>query len=199
MSRRVLSIEPVLTPFDPQFIRTRFGFWESTISLAAPGLDNWQALAGGSRLVVYVDETSPQGIVEEQSKAISHFVLNCRSLACDVSDAIFSASRSERLVESTSKSFPLGIARIPHLTLPRTVTAPQQLADCIRLSAVHVQSVFYDGIACVGLEFEYSSLDELGVGVLTHAGKVLHVGHADVAVLNWISKRYFESNASSHG
>jgi hypothetical protein len=57
----------------------------------------------------------------------------------------------------------------------------------LRLVQLHIPVVSRGGMSPVGFEFDCDWSCEHGVGVLTHHGRVLEVGAADVASLEWKS------------
>jgi hypothetical protein len=66
---------------------------------------------------------------------------------------------------------------------------PSGLRTLIGLSNVHLLSVVKDGVAYVGFEFGCAWDAEHGAGVMTHLGRVVAVGQADTALLEWIAER----------
>ncbi len=67
------------------------------------------------------------------------------------------------------------------------IEIPEQLRALIGLSGVHLFAIAKDGIAYVGYEFGCRWDDEHGLGAMTHAGRVVEVGGADTAILEWIA------------
>ena len=63
----------------------------------------------------------------------------------------------------------------------------EQLRAMIGLSNVHLFPVVKDGIAYIGFEFGCCWDDEHGLGAMTHAGRIVEVGGADTAILEWIA------------
>jgi hypothetical protein len=57
----------------------------------------------------------------------------------------------------------------------------------LRLVQLHIPVFAHGGISPVGFEFDCDWSCEHGVGVLTHRGRVVDVGAADVASLEWKS------------
>jgi hypothetical protein len=63
-----------------------------------------------------------------------------------------------------------------------------QLKPLIGLSSVHVLSVAKDGVGYVGFELGCTWDDEHGLGVMTHKERVVKLGGADTAFLDWIAE-----------
>jgi hypothetical protein len=66
--------------------------------------------------------------------------------------------------------------------------SPEQLRDVMGLSSVLIHSVVREGVAYVGYEFGCAWESEHGLGAMTHQGRVVTVGHADVSILEWIAE-----------
>jgi len=66
---------------------------------------------------------------------------------------------------------------------------PEELRPLIGLSGVNIFTVAKDGIAYVGFEFRCTWEEEHGLGAMTHAGRVVGVGHADMGILEWIAEQ----------
>lgn len=56
-------------------------------------------------------------------------------------------------------------------------------------SGVVVHAVVRDGAAYVGYEFACAWDEEHGLGAMTHRDRVVAVGQADVAILEWIAEQ----------
>ena len=65
---------------------------------------------------------------------------------------------------------------------------PEQLKRFIGLSTVHLLSVAWDGVAYIGFEFGCTWDDEHGLGVMTHQKRIIEIGGADTAFLEWIAE-----------
>ena len=63
------------------------------------------------------------------------------------------------------------------------------ICGMVGLSVVHVLDVAKDGLAYVGLELGCDWDEEHGCGVMTHAGRVVEAGPADVSFLEWIAEK----------
>lgn len=70
---------------------------------------------------------------------------------------------------------------------------PEQLRPLIGMSTVHVLTITRAAMAYVGFEFGCTWDPELGLGVMTHADRVVEVGGADVSFLEWVAERDAES------
>jgi hypothetical protein len=75
------------------------------------------------------------------------------------------------------------------------IASAKDLCTLIGLSNVHVLPVAKDGVAYVGLEFGCTWDDEHGLGVMTYKDRVIQVGGADTAFLEWIAADDAESGA----
>lgn len=73
-------------------------------------------------------------------------------------------------------------------TLP-VLDRPEQLKDLIGLSEVLIHPVVLEGVAYVGYEFGCVWEEEHGLGAMVHQDRVVTVGHADTAILEWIAER----------
>jgi len=69
------------------------------------------------------------------------------------------------------------------------VSEPGELRPLVGLSGVHVLSVAHDGAAYIGFEFGCVWDDEHGAGVMTHRGRVVATGQADVSFLEWVARQ----------
>jgi hypothetical protein len=69
------------------------------------------------------------------------------------------------------------------------IQRPEDLRPLMGLSQVHILNVSKDGVAYVGFEFGCTWESEHGLGVMTHRGRVVAVGYADVSFLDWIAER----------
>lgn len=68
------------------------------------------------------------------------------------------------------------------------IQRPEQLKPLIGLSTVHFFNVAKDGMAYVGWLFGCTWDVEHGLGAMTHANRVVEVGGADAAILDWIAE-----------
>lgn len=65
----------------------------------------------------------------------------------------------------------------------------KNLRPLIGLSTVYILAFAQGGIAYVGFEFRCLWEEEHGVGVMTHAGRVIEVEQADAAFSDWSAER----------
>lgn len=64
---------------------------------------------------------------------------------------------------------------------------PGGLRALTELTTVNVFSTEKEGVAYVGLQFACTWDDEHALGAMTHIGRVVRVGGADTAILEWIA------------
>lgn len=67
------------------------------------------------------------------------------------------------------------------------IKQPDDLKQLIGLSIVHVLETPMDGLTCVGFEMGCDWDPEHGLGALTHNGKVIEVGSADIAFMDYFA------------
>jgi len=72
------------------------------------------------------------------------------------------------------------------------ISEPGELRSLIGLSSVHVLSVAKYGAAYIGFEFGCVWDDDHGAGVMTHLGRVVATGQADVSFMEWIARQDIE-------
>lgn len=75
------------------------------------------------------------------------------------------------------------------------IERPEQLRALLTLFSVHLFTAAKDGVAYVGFLFGCTWDEEHGAGAMTHAGRVVEVGGADTAVLEWIATADAEQRA----
>lgn len=66
----------------------------------------------------------------------------------------------------------------------------RRLEEMVELQEMFVQPLERDGVAFVGFGFSAAWDREHGLGVLTHATRVLEIGGAEVAFVTWMAKRH---------
>ncbi|HEX6751030.1 MAG TPA: hypothetical protein VF092_27320 [Longimicrobium sp.] len=108
---------------------------------------------------------------EAQARAFLHLVRNEAAVTHAVQRAILAEYPKFRKAYGR---IPEAAARMPRA---RTIADLQPL---IGLVIVHVVRAERDGMAYVGFELGCSWDEEHGVGVMTHAGRIVEVGHADI-------------------
>lgn len=74
------------------------------------------------------------------------------------------------------------------------IERPDQLKSLMGLSTVRIFDTSKNGLAYVGFEFGCTWDDEHGLGAMTHANRVVEVGGADTAILEWIADKDAELN-----
>ncbi len=72
-------------------------------------------------------------------------------------------------------------------TLP-VIDRPGQLKGLMGLSGLLIHPVVRQGVAYVGYEFGCAWEEEHGFGAMMHQDRVVEVGQADVAILEWIAE-----------
>lgn len=75
------------------------------------------------------------------------------------------------------------------------IERPEQLRALIGLSNVHIFATAKDGMVYVGLEFGCTWDSEHGLGAMTHTSRVVEIGGADTAILEWIATADAERSA----
>jgi hypothetical protein len=73
-------------------------------------------------------------------------------------------------------------------TLP-SLQRPDQLRNIMGLANVLIHRVVRNGVSYVGYEFGCAWETEHGLGVMTHRARVVELGGADTAILEWIAER----------
>ena len=66
---------------------------------------------------------------------------------------------------------------------------PDDLRPLVGLSSVHLLSVARDGASYIGFEFGCVWDEEHGAGVMTHHGRIIATGQADVSFLSWVAEQ----------
>jgi hypothetical protein len=154
--------------------QTRRGFYGS-ISSERPS-------EGNVRLYVGVDDSeSRTPPTREQVAAYQYLLDNEPSVAASVLRAIFEKYPEEK--EAYLDSFDEGEVDLPD------IREPGELRSLIGLSNVHILFTTHKGTAYIGFEFGCVWEAEHGLGVMTHQGRVVEVGNADVSFLTWIADR----------
>jgi hypothetical protein len=72
--------------------------------------------------------------------------------------------------------------------LPEVLTDVTGLRPLVGLCGVHILSVSRGGVAYVGFEFGCEWDTEHGAGVLTHLGRVVASGQADISFAAWAAR-----------
>jgi hypothetical protein len=74
------------------------------------------------------------------------------------------------------------------VTLPE-LERPDQLRKVMGLESVGIHYVVRAGLAYVGFEFGCDWDSEHGLGAMTHRARIVEIGGADTAILEWIAER----------
>lgn len=69
------------------------------------------------------------------------------------------------------------------------LTEPAQLAGLVQLTAINVFPTASNGLSYTGYEFVCSWEEEHGLGAMLHGSRIVEVGGADTAILEWIAAR----------
>jgi Domain of unknown function (DUF6985) len=187
-----------ISPFPP--LRWEDYFWVSEVTL--PSWSGFQTRRGwyGSvsddspsngtaRLnVVPEDEERRSHPTVEQEVAFKYMLDHEAAVAASVLQALFNRYPDEKAAYAGDYSEDGAEETLPD------ITDPSGLRALIGLSNVHVLSVVKDGAAYIGFEFGCAWDEEHGAGVMTHQGRVIAVGQADTAFLEWIAGRDVKSN-----
>jgi hypothetical protein len=153
-------------------------------------LSSWALSAGNADLYV-----TPLGWAErmpptpEQVAAFRHLLDHEASVAAAVERALlgyYPGARARNLDAFGGDSL---IIEEESERMPEVITDVAGLVPLIGLSAVHVLAEARDGIAYVGFEFGCEWDEEHGAGVMTHRGRIVAVGQADVSSGKWVARR----------
>lgn len=138
---------------------------------------------GTARLTVTpLDDNDRALPTPEQAAAFQYLVANEALVAAAVGQALVEYYPGEK--EAYLDAYDEGEAE----ELP-DVSEPSELQPLIGLSSVHVLAVAHNGTAYVGFEFGCVWDGEHGAGVMTHCGRVVATGQADVSFLAWVARR----------
>ena len=69
------------------------------------------------------------------------------------------------------------------------VMSSEGFQNLMGVSVVHILTVEKEGISYIGFEFGCTWDDEHGLGALTHKDRVVSLGGADTAFLNWLGEQ----------
>src|SRR5207249_542364 len=91
------------------------------------------------------------------------------------------------------KEFPRFRARFYELASPSDpfpmVDSPDGLRNVMGLTSVLIHPVSWEGVAYVGYEFGCTWDTEHGLGTMMHRDRIVDLGGADTAILEWIAER----------
>jgi hypothetical protein len=131
---------------------------------------------GSARLnVTPEDDERRSPPLAAQVAAFRHLLDNEPAVAASILRAAFDRYPAEKAAYADAYSDEEAAEVLPD------IDGPAGLRSLIGLSDVHVLSVAKDGAAYVGFEFGCVWDPEHGFGVMTHLGRVVKVGQADVA------------------
>jgi hypothetical protein len=138
---------------------------------------------GTVRLDVAVEDDEAQTPPNAaQIAAMRHLLDNEKAVASAVLEAIF------EMYPEAKAEYEAGYGEEEDETLP-TISDPKELRALMGLSTVHILDVKKGAAAYIGFEFGCAWEEEHGAGVMTHRGRVVEVGQADTAFLEWIAER----------
>jgi hypothetical protein len=170
-------------------------FWSATVTL--PAWEGFQCRLGpyASRVgrkasdgTVRLSVSTPFGQKQtppspEQAAAYRDLVARQRAIRGSILQAIFHEYPDYRASYIADYDLDESDETVPVLD------RPEQLKDLIGLSGVLIHPVIREGVAYVGYEFGCVWEEEHGLGAMVHQDRVVTVGHADVAILEWIADR----------
>ncbi len=187
-----------LPPFPPLAWRESFGSgdWKGAFVLPAwagclPGRGPYMPrdLPAPSDGSVSLSVDSPDRVgalpTPEQAAAFRHLVDHQQETRDAILRAVFDSYPDEQ--EACGWEGADAAERMPDLQ------KPEGLRALIGLSTVYLLAVAKDGFAYVSFEFRCLWDQEHGLGAMTHAGRVVQVGGADTAILEWIAMQDAEN------
>ena len=151
--------------------------WKGFQSRRGPygSIDSDEPSDGSARLSVKpIDMEARSAPTPAQSAAYAHFLANESVVAGDVLRALLSYWQDDSVDFGED---------------PPKVGDISELRDIVGLTSVHVLNVERDGAAYIGFELGFSWDDEHGGGVMTHLGRIVEAGAADVSFMEWIAER----------
>jgi len=128
---------------------------------------------GTADLYVFTDGEQPPS--PAQARAFVHLTQNEPAVTRAVQEAILAEYPRLRTVYGRLQPVAGSPEIMPH------VRSIGDLRPVIGLATVHILEEERDGIAYVGFEFGCSWDVEHGLGVMTHAGRVVEIGQADLS------------------
>ncbi len=181
-----------LLPFPPLAWQSGYA-WEGTATFSAwagfqsrhgpyASADSAVASDGAATVTVMTPDNQPSAPSAEQAAAF-RFLTEQQDA---VRDAILTALLAE--YPAWQSLYDYDYDPEAALLMP-DVADPAQFRTLIGLSTVHVLTPAKDGLAYIGFEFGCTWDEEHGLGAMTHAGRVVEVGQADTAFLEWIAVR----------
>jgi hypothetical protein len=130
---------------------------------------------GTAELRVSTEDGEQRPPSPAQARAFLHLTQNEPAVTRAVQEAILAEYPRLRVVYGRLQP----VAGAPEI-MPR-IASVRDLQPLIGLSIVHILEDERDGIAYVGFELGCSWDVEHGLGVMTHAGRVVEVGQADTS------------------
>lgn len=184
----------VFPPFPP-LTRTEY-CWEGTVKLQAwAGFLVRQgpyASASSSRPsdgTVQVNVSFDERPSAEQTAAFEHLLAHQHEVRDDILRAVIETYPVQQ--ELYGYEDEAAAALMPDLD------SPQDLKPLVGLSSVHVLRENKQGLAYIGFEFGCTWDNEHGVGAMTHKGRVITTGGADVSFLEWVAERDIRGSEES--
>ena len=164
-------------------------FWTDLVQLPAwAGLQLPDEAAPGDgavevRLMAADDKSTPPS--PEQAAAYEYLVGQAPAVREALLAAVFEWYQEEYLSWREENDYDEAEAarNLPELS------EPVGLAGLISLSNIKVFRTAKDGLSYTGYEFACSWEEEHGLGAMMHGSRVVEIGGADTAVLEWIAAR----------
>jgi hypothetical protein len=128
---------------------------------------------GGADLTLDADAGGDE-ILPSHEAAYRHLLEHARSDQDAVLDAL--------IVE-----LPRLFVRYPQGTVPARLDR-EALRSWVELVGVHLHGAEREGVGYIGYQLGCAGDREHGLGVMTHAGRVVKVGHADTSILGWVAR-----------
>jgi len=167
------------------------GCWECTIALPSwtgfqsrrgpyGSLDSQNVSDGSTQLSISPPDDGESPPSGEQAAAYSYLVAHHQSIRDQILAAVLKEFPRFRArfyeIESPSESFP-------------TVNRLEDLRNVLGLTNVLIHTVILEDVAYVGYEFGCAWDAEHGLGAMTHRDRIVALGGADTAILEWIAER----------
>jgi hypothetical protein len=165
--------------------------WEGFQSRQGPynSIDELITSDGSITLMLHTPDNEPSTLSIEQVVAYQHLIEHQEYIRDSLLQAIFAEYPTWQEEYALDFSAEEAEEVMPH------IQSPEQLKDLIGLSIVHIHTDAKDGIAYVGYEFGCNWEEEHGLGAMTHAGRVVDIGGADTAILEWIAEQDADKGA----
>lgn len=135
--------------------------------------------------VAVPDATYPPHPTPEQCAACQHLFDNERAIRKNVLAEILANYPQWR--EEYREDYDLTRRELAR-SLP-TIRSATALCGVVELSHIHVLKESLVGVAYLGFEFRCEWEREHGLGVMTHQGRIVSVGHAAESFMGWIAER----------